>query len=366
VSEIEIDITRQLPGFALAARLTVPERGISALFGRSGSGKTTLVHAIAGVIRPDEGHIRVGTEVFFDHARGINQPIEERGVGCVFQDSRLLPHLSVVSNLRYGLARARRRGRQQTIHLDAVVDLLGIRSVLHRHPQGLSGGERQRVAIGRALLAQPRVLLMDEPLASLDMPRRSEILRYIERLRDDFALPIVYVSHSIDEIIRLADHLTVLSDGRTVATGELISVMSDPANAPLFGRYEAGVVLDCLVVRHEASYQLTVLSFPGGELRVPQIDLAAGAHVRVHLRAREVALSLAEINGTTISNQLRGRLVELVPRNGPYIEALVAVGPTFVRALVTRESRERLKLEPGVEVWILIKATMLDRHSVAL
>jgi molybdate transport system ATP-binding protein len=199
----------------------------------------------------------------------------------------------------------------------------------------------------------------------LDAPRKAEVLPYIELLRRDFSIPILYVSHSVDEITRLADHIVILAEGKIVAAGDLVSVMSSPAHAPLFGRHEAGTILDCRVEGHDIHYQLSTLSFPDGVLRVPAIDLAIGASVRVRLRAREIALSLHPLQDVSMTNQLAGHVIELIERQGPYIDIVISLGHTSIRALITRESRERLRLIPGMPVWALIKAVALDRKSVA-
>jgi len=362
---IDIDIKKRLGAFELAAKLSLPAHGVLGVFGRSGAGKTTFINALAGTLTPDTGHIRVGGATFFDAATRTNLAIESRGVGYVFQDGRLFPHLDVKQNLRYGQMRASRRQRAQSIGFDTVVDVLGLGALLARRSSNLSGGEKQRVALGRALLTQPRLLLMDEPLASLDAPRKSEVIPYIERLRHDFSIPIVYVTHSVDEVTRLADHLMILVEGKTVVTGDLVSVMSDPLHAPLFGRHEAGTVLDCKLESHDTHFQISTLSFLDGYLRVPAVDLAPGTPVRVRLRSREVALSTRRLDDVSITNQLAGHVAELIERQGPYIDVVVALGHTSIRALITRESCERLGLVPGTPVWALIKAVALDRRSVA-
>ncbi len=362
---LSVDLGARLGGFSLDVQFSVPARGVTALFGASGAGKTSVVNALAGILRPTRGQIRMGDTTWFDGARGIDLPISERAVGYVFQDARLFPHLSVAANLNYGLVRARRRGRVGRIAFDGVVELLGLAGLLGRKPHGLSGGERQRVALGRALLCQPELLLMDEPLAGLDAPRKAEVLPYIERLRDDFGLPILYVSHSVEEITRLASHVVLLAQGRCVASGSLLSIMADPHYAPLIGRYEAGSVLECTVAGHDAAFELTTLAFADGTLIVPHVDLAPGAPVRVRLRAREVALALAPTDGLSISNQLPGRVSAVIERQGPYSEVVVDLGTTLIRALVTRHSCQRLGLGQGTPVWALIKSVALDRRSVA-
>jgi molybdate transport system ATP-binding protein len=335
--------------------------GITALYGRSGAGKTSVVRAIAGVLRPERGRIAIGGHVFLDTACGIDLPIERRGVGYVVQDSRLFPHVRVRDNLLYGFRRTR---GPRPIGLDTVVDLLGIGHLLDRRPHHLSGGERQRVAIGRALLAHPRLLLLDEPLSSLDPPRKSELIPYIERLRDEFRIPMVYISHDWSEIVRLADHLVVLDGGRVAGAGPLVDVAADPALAPLIGRFEAGAVLDCRVAGHDPAPGTTRLTFAGGELEVPQIALAVGAPVRVRIRARDVAIALSEPRDVSISNRLAGIVRDVTAREEPYVDVGLDVGGTRLRALLTRASVARLGVRPGLAVWALVKSVALDGRSV--
>jgi molybdate transport system ATP-binding protein len=365
-SALDVELGARLGGFELDVRFTVPARGVTALFGRSGSGKTSVINSLAGILRPSRGFIRMGELAWFDSERGVDVPIPERAVGYVFQDARLFPHLGVSANLEYGLKRARRRGRPIQIGVEEVVGLLGLEGLLGRRPQRLSGGERQRVALGRALLSQPRVLLMDEPLAALDGPRKAEIMPYIERLRDELGLPIVYVSHSVEEITRLADHVVILAEGKSVASGPLLAIMGDPRYARLIGRYEAGTVLECTVVAHDPGFELTELAFPGGRLSVPKVGLAIGSGIRVRLRAREIALATRAPEDLSISNQLAGHVEAIIAREGPYVEVVVRLGASTVRSLITREARARLELVEGKPVWALIKSVALDRRSVAV
>ena len=249
---IDVDVAQRLGDFELevAFRADAP---IVGLFGRSGAGKTSLVNALAGIARPLRGRIVVNGESLFDSDRGIDLPPERRRLGYVFQDDLLFPHLNVEANLLYGYHRAPAAAR--VIEPEHIIDLLGLRRLLRRLPDALSGGEKQRVAIGRALLAQPRLLLMDEPLASLDVARRDEVLRYIELLRDDLAIPIVYVSHSVAEITRLADTVVILSDGKAIAVGDVDEVMGRLDLRPQTGRYEGGAVIDTVVAAHHTKYE---------------------------------------------------------------------------------------------------------------
>jgi molybdate transport system ATP-binding protein len=291
---IEIDVEKRLGAFTLAARFSTPAEGITALFGRSGSGKTTLVNMLAGLVRPDRGRIAIGGEVLFSSEDGIELPPERRRLGYVFQEGRLFPHYSVRGNLTYG----RRHGTARDAPgLDAIVALLGLEGLLDRRIGDLSGGEKQRVAIGRALLAEPRLLLMDEPLAALDAPRKAEILPFIERLRSALGIPVIYVSHAMEEILRLADMLVLMSEGRVAAIGTVEELTSRLDLRPLTGRYEAGSVIRATVAGQDVSYGLTELAFPGGRLRVAHVALPLGTAVRARIRARDVALALERPTG---------------------------------------------------------------------
>jgi molybdate transport system ATP-binding protein len=358
---IEVDVTLRRGSFSLAARFSTPAP-VVALFGRSGSGKTTIVQAIAGLVTPVSGRIRVGEETLFDGAAGVNLPPERRRIGYVFQDALLFPHLTVRGNLEYG----ERLTPPAERYADRahVVGLLGLASLLERRPAGLSGGERQRVAIGRALLASPRLLLMDEPLASLDIPRKAEILAYVEILRDEFAIPIVYVSHSIEEVTRLADHMVLVSDGGTVASGAVAEIMGRPDLEPITGRFQAGSVIEARVAEHDLDGGLTALDFDGGRLLVPVVDSLPGERVRVRLRARDVALALAPPPDTSFLNVLEGTVTAVSLRKGALVDVSLAVGGAVVMSRISQQSCDRLALAPGKRAYALVKAVALDRHAV--
>lgn len=357
--EIDVSLARGT-GFTLTAQFNAPGTGVTALFGRSGSGKTTIIQMVAGSVRPGQGHIRVGGETFFDSSRGIDLPIEKRRVGYVFQDARLFPHLTVDSNLRYGQRRAK---HTHAIGFDAVVEMLGIGHLLKRRPHTLSGGERQRVAIGRALLAQPRLLLMDEPLASLDEQRKQEILPYLERLRDDLQLPILYVSHSIDEVLRLADTVAALRDGTVLASGTLTDVLSRPELLPVLGRFDLGTILDCVVKAHDTGLSLSTISFADGELRVPLVDRPIGAPVRARIRSRDVALSLSRPIDVSVTNRIAGTVGAIRREGGPYASVEVKLPHVRLQSMVTLESVDRLAIEEGMPIWAMIKAVAVDSRS---
>jgi molybdate transport system ATP-binding protein len=357
---LSIDIERRLGNFHLRAKFG-STAGVTALFGRSGSGKSTLVNVIAGLLRPDRGRVEINGEPLFDSERGVDIPTSKRRIGYVFQEGRLFPHLTVRQNLAYG--RFFTSARERYVGLDQVIELLGLEHLLERRPAALSGGEKQRVAIGRALLASPRVLLMDEPLASLDIHRKSEILQYIESLHSEVKIPIVYVSHAIEEVVRLAETMVLLSEGKVLAAGKLEDIMSRLDLRPMVGRYEAGAVIDTRVTAYDERYELTTLSFNGGELSVANLDALVGERVRVRIRARDVALALHPPIGVSMLNVLCGRLIEISREEGPVADVRVQVGDACLVARLTRRSIHQLGLEPGQEVYALIKAVALDRHS---
>lgn len=358
---IDVDIDQQLGTFHLGVKFSA-EAPIVGLFGRSGAGKTSVVNAIAGITKPSRGTIRINDSVLFDSAAGIDLPPEKRRIGYVFQDPLLFPHLDVQSNLLYG-QRLRLR-EERFIEPARVIGLLGLDVLLRRQPQALSGGEKQRVAIGRALLAQPRILLMDEPLAALDVPRKSEILDYIERLRDALHIPIVYVSHSVPEITRLVDTVVVLSDGKCLAVGNVDTVMGRLDLKPVTGRYEAGSLLDTRIAAHDTGDQLTTLAFDGGELVVPYLDAAIGERVRARIRARDVSLAVERPTAISILNILPGHVRSVDVETGPIVDVQLAIGDSTLTARITRRSYEQLGVHCGQKVYALIKAVSFDQRSV--
>lgn len=353
---LQVAVQHKQGDFALDARFAC-DHGLTALFGRSGAGKTTLVNLIAGLIRPQQGRISINERVLVDTAKGIFVPPHKRRIGYVFQEGRLFPHLTVRQNLLYGRWFS---SRQDAITLEQIVDLLGIASLLPRRPGNLSGGEKQRVAIGRALLSHPELLLMDEPLAALDAARKDEILPYLERLRDDLSLPIVYVSHAIPEVTRLADTVVLLSDGRVQAVGDMAGLSSRLDLFPLIGRYEAGAVLAATIVRHDDAYGLTELRCRAGRLFVARSNRAVGETLRLRIRARDVTLSLEHPDRTSALNILPGIVAELKQDGGPQLEVKLDCNGDSLLARVTRLSAERLKLAPGVAVHAMIKTVALD------
>ncbi|ODN71320.1 molybdenum ABC transporter ATP-binding protein [Methylobrevis pamukkalensis] len=360
---IEIAVRHAVPGFTLDVDLRLGN-GLNALFGPSGSGKTTLVNVIAGLRRPGAGRIVVDGTVLHDSAAGLDLPRHRRRIGYVFQEARLFPHLDVRRNLLYGRwLRGQGGGRAE---IDAVVEMLGIGSLLARRPSGLSGGEKQRVAIGRALLSAPRLLLMDEPLTALDEARKAEIMPYLERLRDESRVPILYVSHSVAEVGRLAGEMVALSGGRVVAHGPTAEVMAGLDILPGGVTAEAGVMLDAEVVGTEPEWQLTLLDTAAGRLAVPSGDLPAAGRVRLRIRARDVMLALDPPVGVSALNSLPGVVEAVVATGDSAVLLRLRCNTAVVFARVTRRSAANLDLVPGRRVHAVLKSVALDRAMISL
>lgn len=359
---LEVAVRKRRGDFLLDAGFEIPGGGVVALFGRSGCGKTTLVDTIAGLLRPDVGTIRMDDVVFVNTADRVHLPAHRRRIGYVFQDARLFPHFSVRGNLRYGYRRSR---SAKAIGFDEVVSLLGLEPLLPRRPHLLSGGERQRVAIGRALLSQPRLLLLDEPLASLDAARRDEVLPYLERLRDAFTLPIVYVSHQFDEVLRLATDVVLLEDGKVLAKGELSTVCLDRRLRSVVGPDAIGAVLDGEIAGREPGTGLALLRLGENTLRIAA-DLVAGGRVRVRLPARDLILALEEPRGLSVRNALRATVSSIEADDRLADLVRLDMGGAAVIARITRAATKGLELKPGLPVWVLIKSISLRGQSFLL
>jgi molybdate transport system ATP-binding protein len=349
---LELRLAHAFPGFRLEVDLTLPG-GLTCLFGKSGSGKTSIVNAVAGLLRPDEARIVLDGVALHD------LPPHRREVGYVFQDARLFPHLTVADNLTYG-PRVR---RQRPQGMDRIVELLGIGGLLDRRPGTLSGGERQRVAIGRALLARPRLLLMDEPLAALDEGRKGEILPYVEALRDETGLPILYVSHALPEVARLATSIAVIEAGRVVAFGPAADILSDPETAPLLGLRDAGAVLTARIAAQEAD-GLTRLETAGGPLWLPRIAGEPGRALRVRIAAQDVILSRTRPSGLSALNILPATIAALHDGQGPGVLVRLDLGGEFLLARVTRRSAQALELVPGLAVHAIVKTVAVAHADV--
>ena len=360
---IEARFEGSLGEFDLDVSFRAPMLGITAIFGPSGCGKTTILRCLAG-LRHLPGQLRVGGQVWQDDSERIFRKPYQRSVGYVFQEASLFPHLSVRRNLLYGTQRRSRAQTQPVLGFDDVIDLLGIANLVERSPGDLSGGERQRVAIGRALLSQPRLLLMDEPLAGLDQGTKEEILPYLEALHQELSVPIVYVSHDIREVARLADTMIVLSRGRNVCSGSVHEVLErmdlDLGN----DLYETGVVLRARVSDQDPSLRMTRLDHHGQEIVIPAADFRPGDEVRLRIRARDVALATAKPESISVRNILSGTVERVVedPETA-FAEVLVGIGGGRLRARVTRDAVDDLALVEGTPVFALVKSITFDRPA---
>ena len=360
MGELRVEARLGYPGFTLDVAHSFAGAGITALFGPSGCGKTTLLRIIAGFERAARGSVRFDGEVWMGRGRFV--PPERRGVGCVFQDARLFPHLSVRGNLAYAHRRAAAPARYG---FDDVVGALELGPLLARRPGGLSGGERQRVAIGRTLLARPRLLLMDEPLAALDTRRKAEILPHIARLPAAFGVPVIHVTHALEEVTQLCDRVVALSGGRVVAAGDAAETLERLDATGLQGRFEAGVLLRGRVAAQDRALRLTRVDLGGAMLEVPGVVLAPGAEVRLRVRARDVSLALRRPEGLSIRNMLRARILSILPEpETAFAEVRMEIGDQHLRARVTRAAVKDLDLGEGGEVVALVKSVAFDRQAL--
>lgn len=352
--EIQARFLVEFETFTLDVDLAVPGRGVTALFGSSGSGKTTLLRCIAGLERAPQGRLSVGGEIWQDGARWV--PPHRRPVGYVFQEPSLFPHLTVMGNLRYGMRRGAGMARGS---LDQAIELLGIGHLLERPADRLSGGERQRVAIARALAVGPRLLLMDEPLAALDLKRKLEILPYLERLHETLEIPLLYVTHSADEVARLADHLVALDSGRVRAHGPLAETLVR-LDLPIRVGEDVGAVLDGVVAAIDESWHLVRVDFPGGSLWTPDRGLEVGRRVRVRVLARDVSIARERPGQTSIQNVLPGSVDAIGDDDHPGLRLVrIRMGSSLLVARLTRRAAADLELGPGQAVWVQVKSVAL-------
>ncbi|MFZ5897249.1 MAG: molybdenum ABC transporter ATP-binding protein [Myxococcota bacterium] len=354
---IRLSLRQAHPGFAIELDLELRATGVTALFGASGAGKTSCLRLIAGLDR-GQGSLHAFGECWQDDARGTFVAPHLRSIGYVFQEASLFPHLSVRGNLAY--AQKRQRSSKNALALASVLKMLGIEALLDRTFAGLSGGERQRVAIARALLSAPRLLLMDEPLAALDEPRKADVLPYIERLRDELSIPIVYVSHSLDEVTRLADTLVLLDQGRVAAQGPILELLGR-IDLPLSLGDQAGVVIEAHVAEHDAEHHLTRLEFGSASLWVSRIERSLGALARARLLARDVSIAIQQPAPSSILNVLPARIVALSDHGPDRVNVRLAVGndDTIVLSRITRRSRDLLRLRAGARVFAQVKTVAL-------
>lgn len=351
---IRVELRVDRGGFRLAADFEVPASGFTALFGPSGCGKTTLLRAIAGLEPVVDGVLRVGQDTWQDGTRCL--PPHHRAVGYVFQQPALFAHLGVRENLRFGMQR--RQGDREGLDFDQVVGLLGLSGLLERPVPGLSGGERQRVAIAQALLSKPRLLLMDEPLSALDQASRSVLLPYLDEMQRQLAIPVLYVSHALDEVARLTDRMVLMRDGQVVTSGEINELLTRLDLGMAHGR-NAEAVIHATVHHHDTVDQLTELRFGGGRLWVPRVEALPGTPVRLRVRARDVSLALQPLQGTSILNSFPVLVSELVGDGPAQIMVRLLAGDAILLTRVTRRSQRLLGIEPGKRLHAQVKSVAL-------
>jgi molybdate transport system ATP-binding protein len=358
---LSVQLNKRRGEFNLSLQFTVAESGVVALFGHSGCGKSTAVNLLAGLLQADSGYIQLEDTLLLDTDQGINLPAEQRRIGYVFQNARLFPHYRVAGNLRYGLRRAKQT--TPSFHFDNIVQLLGLDRVLQRRPAQLSGGEQQRVALGRALLAQPRLLLLDEPLASLDLARREEVLPYLERVRDQLKIPMVYVSHQFEEVLRLATQVVLMKHGAILAQGDLTSISVRPELRELLGVEALGAVVEGVVreIHHDSG--LACISIGTGQINVEALSLLVGQRVRLQLLARDLILALTPPQGLSVRNRLQGVITQLTPDNRHAVLVTIDIGGATLLARVTSSAATELQLHTGQPIWTLVKSVSLRGHA---
>ena len=358
---LSVNITKAFGSFRLETQFEVEEGSITAIFGKSGAGKTSTINAIAGLSRPDVGIIQIGNTTLFDQNSNINLPIYRRQIGYVFQEDRLFPHMTVRKNLIYGSPKT--RDVANSLNLPDITGLLELAPLLERMPRTLSGGEKQRVAIGRALLSNPKLLLMDEPLASIDVQHRFEILPFIQRVREKTGITIIYVTHALEEVIFIADQIILLSEGQVTAQGTVEEIMSRLDLHPMTSRFDAGAVISATYSGYDREFDLGELSFDGGTLRIAGLNAEIGIHLRAHIRARDVSLMLDKPKDTSVLNVFKGELIEIRHEEGPQLDLLINIGTPLI-ARITRKSLNDLNLDIGSKVYAMIKAVAIDRRTL--
>ena len=346
---LHIDVKKQLGTLPLEAHLDIPSQGVTALFGLSGSGKSSLINLVSGLINPDEGVIALNDRELFNSAENVCVPINQRNIGYVFQDARLFPHYTVNGNLRYGMKNTSKD------EFNYIVELLGIGHLLKRYPITLSGGEKQRVAIGRALLTDPEILLMDEPLSALDLPRKRELMNYLERLSKEINIPILYVTHSLDELLRLAERVVLLTNGKVEAYDVLESIWESPLFLPWKQENEQSVVLSLPVFMHNPSYKMTALSIGDQNIWINQVEAQINEKVRICIHSSDVSISLNKVEQSSIRNTLYGRIVKVLELENR-VDLKLDIGGKHLWASISKWSFHDLALQLGQLVYAQIKA----------
>ena len=346
---LHIDVKKQLGTLPLEAHLDIPSQGVTALFGLSGSGKSSLINLVSGLINPDEGVIALNDRELFNSAENVCVPINQRNIGYVFQDARLFPHYTVNGNLRYGMKNTSKD------EFNYIVELLGIGHLLKRYPITLSGGEKQRVAIGRALLMDPEILLMDEPLSALDLPRKRELMNYLERLSKEINIPILYVTHSLDELLRLAERVVLLTNGKVEAYDVLESIWESPLFLPWKQENEQSAVLSLPVFMHNPSYKMTALSIGDQNIWINQVEAQINEKVRICIHSSDVSISLNKVEQSSIRNTLYGRIVKILELENR-VDLKLDIGGKHLWASISKWSFHDLALQVGQLVYAQIKA----------
>ena len=346
---LHIDVKKQLGTLPLEAHLDIPSQGVTALFGLSGSGKSSLINLVSGLINPDEGVISLNDRELFNSAENVCVPINQRNIGYVFQDARLFPHYTVNGNLRYGMKNTSKD------EFNYIVELLGIGHLLKRYPITLSGGEKQRVAIGRALLTDPEILLMDEPLSALDLPRKRELMNYLERLSKEINIPILYVTHSLDELLRLAERVVLLTNGKVEAYDVLENIWESPLFLPWKQENEQSAVLSLPVFMHNPSYKMTALSIGDQHIWINQIEAQINDNVRICIHSSDVSISLNKVEQSSIRNTLYGRIVQILELENR-VDLKLDIGGKHLWASISKWSFQDLALQLGQLVYAQIKA----------
>ena len=346
---LHIDVKKQLGTLPLEAHLEIPSQGVTALFGLSGSGKSSLINLVSGLINPEEGVISLNDRELFNSAENVCVPINQRNIGYVFQDARLFPHYTVNGNLRYGMKNTSKD------EFNYIVELLGIGHLLKRYPITLSGGEKQRVAIGRALLTDPEILLMDEPLSALDLPRKRELMNYLERLSKEINIPILYVTHSLDELLRLAERVVLLTNGKVEAYDVLESIWESPLFLPWKQENEQSAVLSLPVFMHNPSYKMTALSIGDQNIWINQVEAQINEKVRICIHSSDVSISLNKVEQSSIRNILYGRVIKILELENR-VDLKLDIGGKHLWASISKWSFHDLALQLGQLVYAQIKA----------
>ena len=359
---LDIRLRHRFADFSLDIAFAAEENGVTALFGPSGAGKTSTINAIAGLFAPDHGRIVIGGETLLDTEKGIDLPARARRVGYVFQEARLFPHLSMAANLDFGAKRSPEP--LPPAERQRILDMLGIAHLAARRPRNLSGGERQRVSLGRALIANPRILLLDEPMAALDAARKAEIMPWLEKLRDEARIPILLVSHAIEEVTQLADNVVFLEEGKVLAAGPTEDVLSRSDLSPNGAFLEAGAVITGRVLSQDDAHFMTEIGFEGGRIWVPRLVAERGGRVRLRVRASDVMLALEEPRGVSANNVVAATISAIrETEDTPYLDIDLDCGGTRLLSRITRMSGERLGLGTGMTVFAVIKSVSVERHA---